>query len=169
MSKRYQYVRCSLCGVQNTSKNMMHYSSYRDWMCRALALCSERQRQNDINQEVITMTENPTRLREMAERLMAQADEVELKLASMPREPGPFPLADATSHNAPVIIFQKQFRTGGKIYSYAAIGCMNRQAAYDWYTTGPQQSGRTWTWNELMEWIGEEMWDTIDVVYGTPR
>lgn len=66
-------------------------------------------------------------------------------LESLPAEPA------GVDDQCTVIWFKKQFVTGGKWYTYAAVRCDNGL----WSTTGPS-SPKLYTWGEMIKWIMTE-------------
>jgi len=65
--------------------------------------------------------------------------------------------------NGAVIVFDKVFTPGGRVYNYAAIKTIHantsdytgRVGHFElWYTTGPK-SPKGYTWDELIKWMGD--------------
>lgn len=73
--------------------------------------------------------------------------------ARKPNEP------ESLDGRSPVIRFSKTFHAGAKRYEYAAIGIHGR-----WFLTG--QNTDFFRWEELMGWIGEDNWETVEVLHG---
>ncbi|QOC55732.1 hypothetical protein SEA_ARCHIMEDES_32 [Gordonia phage Archimedes] len=44
-------------------------------------------------------------------------------------------------------------------YDYAAIRSGNH-----WYVSGPKDGARRFTWNQLLEFVGEDYWHTVQVL-----
>jgi hypothetical protein len=76
--------------------------------------------------------------------------EVPAEVISNPIEPGPH------TRN-PLITFYKQYEPWGKRYNYAALRVQGR-----WYLTGAET--RAFTWEDLMDWLGEDGKKTLKVV-----
>lgn len=89
----------------------------------------------------------------LCSKLAEQALAEEQREARRPNEP------EALDGRSPIIRFDKRFHSGTKVYEYAAIGIFGH-----WYLTG--QNRDRFTWSELMEWIGEENWDSVRVLHG---
>ncbi|UVK63843.1 hypothetical protein SEA_LILYPAD_39 [Gordonia phage LilyPad] len=79
----------------------------------------------------------------------------------------------------PVIRFWKRFGSvtlPSRRYHYAAIGVTRevysprglrpKVAEQKWYVTGNNHAGHEYSWEELMDFIGEEYWDTVEVLHG---
>lgn len=81
-------------------------------------------------------------LRARAERLLAKAE----MLDNLPAEPEP------DDDGAAVIWFRKQFSSGGREYTYAAV-----LADGLWWTSGPQGGGTGRKWDALIQWIYENV------------
>lgn len=82
---------------------------------------------------------------ERRESLIRQLKRVEdeiLKIDSLPKEP-------YSDDGEPVIFFHKQFHSGTKWFSYAALRNADNGK---WYTTGPN-SPKSYTWEELADWM----------------
>lgn len=93
-----------------------------------------------------------------AEELLKEAKEL-----SHPKEPN-----CEYASPPPVIQFQKDFGGESPVYNYAAIAVQpagGRTAPRQhWYVTGAVHGKRRWLWEELLEFIGEDYWDTIVVL-----
>jgi hypothetical protein len=56
--------------------------------------------------------------------------------------------------------------SNGKLYTYVAVHADNEV----WYLSGPQRGGRSFTWADLLEFIGgPEQWATVGIVAAWDR
>ncbi len=65
----------------------------------------------------------------------------------------------------PVISFQKDFGGNSPVYNYAAIAVQpsggRDPEEQHWYVTGAVHGKKRWSWDELLEFIGTDYWNTI--------
>ena len=103
--------------------------------------------ESKVNEAQILLKQATNRLADV--RAEAQSRE-------RPTEP-PEPLSVIAFNN-------KQFRTAssgyyGQQYHYCAITFGGR-----WYLSGPRETNNSYTWDQLLEFIGSKYWSTIKVL-----
>lgn len=102
-----------------------------------------------------------------AEKMVAEAERLREYEESKPVEPIHIGTEEESEYN--VIAFQKQFSLSSPVYSYAALAVVDKYGRQYWYVTGAVHGKEKWTWEELLEFIGEEFWETIvPMVEGDP-
>ena len=122
------------------------------------------------------MNKAASKLLERAQKLERQAESLRQSIAAM------VDLVDEPELNGSVIRFHKRYLQGAKFgsvsnpyddlvvrtcpdqiltqpYHYAAI-----KHDRHWYVTGPKDGARSLTWNQLLEFVGQDYWSTIRVL-----
>ncbi|AWY06141.1 hypothetical protein PBI_SUZY_36 [Gordonia phage Suzy] len=115
---------------------------------------------------------------EACAKLAEAAILAERRAAKRPNEP------EYLEGDPPVVRFWKRFPGAiaanvpntGRRYHYVAIGIRHEKYSprglrphlgeTEWFITGSREKGRSFTWEGLMEFIGEEYWDTVEVLHG---
>ncbi|QOC56181.1 hypothetical protein SEA_SIENNA_36 [Gordonia phage Sienna] len=118
---------------------------------------------------------NAGALWEACAKLAEAAILAERRAARRPNEP------EYLEGDPPVVRFWKRFHFTAanpvtSRYHYVAIGV--RKEMYsprglrphlgeaEWYISGAREGGKSFTWEGLMEFVGEEYWDTVEVLHG---
>lgn len=84
--------------------------------------------------------------KQIVERMLEKLQEQLVYLEALPEEPK----APENSPFPPVIYFVKKFPNSDQEYTYVFY-----KAPHDgrWYGSGEMQSGKSYTWDELMHWL----------------